>query len=70
MWVCEEQLDVSILTIVKTGQKSCDLICEWIKFQKGRFPEHAQTKEIVSLRKGITWKILGQTLLRLRFPFF
>lgn len=32
-----------------TGKNNCDLNREWTRLQKGSFPEHVQTKEIVSL---------------------
>lgn len=65
-----ETVDLSILRTFKNWSKNGDLNREWTRLQKGSFPDHAQTKEIVSVRKGITWKLLGQTLRGLRFPFF
>jgi hypothetical protein len=39
------------------------------RLQKGSFCVHGHTKEIVSLLKGITWKLLGQTLLWAQISF-
>lgn len=43
--------------------------CPENSLQWGSFPEHVQTKEIISLLKEITSKYPDQTPLQLRFPF-